>query len=180
MEEVQMSKMTRSNLGIGLLLVLIGGWFLAVQFVPGLGGWFWGFFDWPVYIIGAGLALLVFGLIIGAPGMAIPACIVTGIGGLLFYQNATSNWESWSYAWALIPGFTGIGIVLASILGEGGKSGFRSGLTLTFISLVMFLIFGAIFGANPLGIYWPFLLIALGVWVLIQPLIKGKNREIES
>ena len=175
-----MSRKMRSNLGIGVLLILIGGWMLAVQFLPNLGDWFWGIFDWPIYIIGAGVALFIFGLIIGSPGMAVPACIVGGIGGLLFYQNSTGDWESWSYAWALIPGFTGIGSMLASLFGEGGKSGFRSGLTLTFISLVLFLIFGGVFGANPLGIYWPFLLIALGIWMLIQPLFRRKDKENPS
>jgi hypothetical protein len=171
-----MSRKTRSNLGVGVLLILIGGWFLAVQFLPNLGDWFWDLFDWPVYIIGAAICMLVFGLIVGAPGMAVPACIVGGIGGLLYYQNATGDWDSWSYAWALIPGFVGVGAMLSSLLGEGGKGGFRSGLTLVFISLVMFLIFGSFWGANPLGAYWPVLLIALGVWMLIQPLFKKSNK----
>lgn len=170
-----MSRKTRTNLGIGILLVLIGAWFLAVQFLPDLGKWFWGFFDWPVYIIGAGFCLFIFGLVIGAPGMVVPACIVGGIGGILYYQNATGDWDSWSYVWALIPGFTGVGGMLASLLGEGGKTGFRSSLTLVFISLVMFLIFGSFFGANPLGMYWPVLLIALGLWLLAQPLFKRKS-----
>ncbi len=170
-----MDRKTRSSLGIGLLLVLIGGFFLAVQFLPNFGNWFWHIFDWPVYIIGVGVCLLVFGLVIGEPGMAVPACIVAGIGGILFYQNATGDWESWAYVWALIPGFTGVGGMLASLLSGGGKSGFRSSLTLVLISLVMFLVFGALFGANPLGMYWPFLLIALGVWMLIQPLFKKKT-----
>ncbi len=170
-----MDRKTRSSLGIGLLLVLIGGFFLAVQFLPNLGNWFWHIFDWPVYIIGVGVCLLVFGLVIGEPGMAVPACIVAGIGGILFYQNATGDWESWAYVWALIPGFTGVGGMLASLLSGRGKSGFRSSLTLVLISLVMFLVFGALFGANPLGMYWPFLLIALGVWMLIQPLFKKKT-----
>jgi hypothetical protein len=127
-----------------------------------------------VYIIGAGACLLVFGLVVGAPGMAVPACIVAGIGGILYYQNAMGDWESWSYIWALIPGFAGVGGMLASLLGGRPSASFRSNLTLVFISLVMFLVFGAFFGANPLGAYWPVLLIALGVWMLIQPLFKKR------
>jgi len=172
-----MNRKTRSNLGVGLVLILIGGWFLAVQFVPSLGDWFGSIFEWPVYIIGAGICFLVFGLVTGTPGLAVPACIIGGIGGVLFFQNATGNWESWSYAWALIPGFVGIGVMLAALLGEGGKAGFRSGFTLIFISLVMFLIFGSFFGSNPLGMYWPFLLIALGLWMLVQPLFKKRVKE---
>ncbi len=167
-----MDRKQRSSLGVGILLLLVGGWFLAVQFVPQLSSWFWQIFDWPVYIIGAGVLFLIFGLITRVPGFAVPASIIAGIGGLLYYQNVTNNWESWSYAWALIPGFVGIGVILMALFGDGGKNGFRSGLTLIFISLILFFIFGSFFGASPLGNYWPFLLIALGLWLLLQPVLK--------
>lgn len=169
-----MNRQTRSTLGIGILLILFGGWFLALQFLPSLGNWFETIFSWPVYVIGVGLGLFLFGLVLGEPGLAIPASIISGIGGLLYYQNATQNWESWSYSWALIPGFIGIGIILMTLLGKGGKGGFRSGFNMILISLVLFLIFGSFFKANPLGNYWPFLLIALGLWMLIQPLLKKR------
>jgi hypothetical protein len=109
--------------------------------------------------------------------MAIPAAIVTGIGGILAYQNATGNWESWAYIWTLIPGFVGIGVILSAVLGEGGREGFRSGLTLVFISAILFLIFSSIMGANPLGAWWPVLLILLGLWLLIQPLFRRKKSQ---
>jgi hypothetical protein len=171
-KEERVNRKTRSGLGLGLLLIIIGGWFLAVQFVPSIGDWFSSIFEWPVYIIGAGICFLFFALITAEPGLAVPGSIIGGIGGLLYYQNATGDWDSWSFAWSLIPGFVGIGVLLMALLGEGGKSGFRSGLTLVFISLVLFLIFGSFFGANPLGKYWPILLIALGFWLLIQPVIR--------
>ncbi len=170
-----MSRKTRSNLAVGIMLILIGGLFLAMQLMPNLGNWFWSTFDWPFVIIGVGIFLLIFGLIAGSPGMSIPASIVTGIGGILAYQNATGNWESWAYAWALIPGFVGIGVMLSSLLGEGGREGFRSGLTLVFISSILFLIFSSIMGANPLGAWWPILLIILGLWLLIQPLFRRQK-----
>ena len=97
-----MNKKTRSNLGLGVLLILVGGWFITIQFFPHLKTWFWNLFDWPFYIIGGGICFLIFGLIIGEPGFAIPASIISGIGGLLYYQSVTNDWESWSYAWALI------------------------------------------------------------------------------
>ena len=174
-----MNKKTRSSLVFGFLMILIGGWFLAVQIIPGL-NWFWNIISWPMIIIGVGVFLLLLGLILGAPGMAIPACIVGGIGGLLYWQNATGNWESWSYAWTLIPGFVGAGLMLASLLGEGGKENFRVGAWMSFISLIVFVVFGAFFGANVLGTYWPVLLIAFGLWILIQPLFRRRKKESET
>jgi len=167
-----MSGKMRSNLAIGILLILVGGWFLALQIFPDIGDWFWNTFDWPFVIIGVGVCLLIFGLLAGAPGMAVPASIVAGIGGILAYQNATGNWESWSYVWSLIPGFVGIGIILAALLGDGGREGFRSGVTLVFISAILFLVFSSIMGANPLGAWWPVLLIFLGLWLLLRPFFQ--------
>lgn len=165
-----MSRKQRSTLGAGLLLILLGAWFIVVQFIPTLDDWFWQYFDWPMVIIAVGVFLLVFGLLLGAPGMAVPAVIVSGIGGLLAYQNATGNWESWSYAWALIPGFVGLGIILAALLGEGGKSGLRDGLNMLLFSAVLFAIFASIFGVTPFGPWWPVLIIAWGLWLLIRAL----------
>ncbi len=171
-----MTQKTRSNLAVGIILILVGGLFLTVQIFPDLNNWFWATFDWPFVIIGVGACLLIFGLLVGAPGMAVPAAIVAGIGGILAYQNATGDWGSWSYLWTLIPGFVGVGIMLAALLGDGGREGFRSGLTAIFISAISFLIFSSIFGANLLGDWWPVLLIGLGLWLLIQPLFRRKKK----
>jgi hypothetical protein len=168
-----MNKRTRSSLTFGFLLILLGAWFLAVQLVPQL-NWFWNILTWPVSIIIIAIFLFLLGIVLNAPGMAIPACIVGGIGGLLYWQNATGNWESWTYAWPLIPGFVGAGLMLAAIMGEGGRDTFRVGAWMSIISLTVFAIFGAFFGANVLGTYWPVLLILVGVWVLIQPLYRRK------
>ena len=168
-----MSRRRRLNLVGGVILVMLGGWFLAAQFVPGMDAWLNIEFTWPLIIIGVGLFLFVFGLLVGEPGMAVPACIVTGIGGLLYYQNATGDWASWSYAWTLIPGFVGIGAILAGLFGDNRSKSVRDGLNLLVISAVLFLIFGSFLGGlDLLGDYWPVLLILLGVWLLIRPLFR--------
>jgi hypothetical protein len=97
---------------------------------------------------------------------------VAGIGGLLFWQNATGNWDSWAYVWTFIPGFVGIGVIITALLGEGGKAGMRSGGWLLLISLILYAVFGSFFGAGILGVYWPVLLIILGLWILLQPIIR--------
>ena len=89
-----MNRKRRSGLAGGILLILLGVWFLAVQLVPGLGLWIATTMSWPFWIIGVGLLLVVIGLLTATPSMAIPACIVGGIGGILYWQNLTGNWES--------------------------------------------------------------------------------------
>lgn len=165
-----MDRGRRSSFATGLVLILIGVLVLVAQLVPGWDTWF----AWPLYIVGIGAVLLIIGLLTRVPALAIPACIVGGIGGLLYYQNATGNWESWSYAWALIPGFVGVGIVFAGLLGGEPRKSLREGGQLILVSLVMFLAFGSFFGLlglGPLGNYWPVLLIALGVLILFNRLI---------
>ena len=104
-------------------MILIGAWFLARQVLPDLPFWDLIDFSWHFYIIGTGILLFLVGLLTGAPSMSVPAALVSGIGALLYWQDMTNNWESWAYAWTLIPGFVGIGIILQGLLGERqGKS----------------------------------------------------------
>lgn len=164
----------QTNLVGGALLILIGLFVLAIQFVPGLGAFFHIRFTWPLIIVGVGLVLLVLGVVVGEPGMAMPACMVGGIGCVLYVQNLTGNWTSWAYSWALLPGFVGVGMVLSSLL--GGKEKVADGVKMILVSMIMFAIFGTAFGAfGFLGQFWPVLLILLGLVVLAQGFFR--NRE---
>jgi hypothetical protein len=108
--------------------------------------------------------------------MAVPATIVGGIGGLLYWQDLTGRWETWSFAWALIPGFVGVGIILAGLLGAGKlRESIESGGVLIIISLVLFAIFGSFLGGiDLLGSYWPVLLIALGLILLLRSIFTRR------
>jgi len=163
----------RTNLIGGIVLILVGVYFLAVQLFPELGPSLNIEFSWPLILVGVGAFLLLFGLLVNAPGMAVPACIVAGIGGILYYQNMTGDWASWAYAWALIPGFVGVGIILAGLFGGTFRQSLRDGGTLILISLILFAIFSSLLGGKSyLGVYWPILIILLGLWLLIRPLFK--------
>jgi hypothetical protein len=170
-----MEERHRSRIGIGVVLIVLGAWFLAVQLVPGLGAWASINLSWPLIIVAVGLTLLLIGLLGSTPGMAIPASIVTGVGALLYWQNATGNWESWAYAWTLFPGFVGLGTILAGLLGDRGSS-VSGGAWLVLISAVMFAAFGSFLGGPQVfGTYWPLLLIGLGVLLLIRPLTRRRT-----
>jgi hypothetical protein len=165
----------RSGLVGGLILIVVGGAFLAAQFVPGLQVWFRAAESWPLIVIGVGFLLLVLALALNTPPLAVPACIVGGIGCLLFYQNATGNWESWAYAWTLIPGFVGLGVVLAALMQGQSKRGITSGLWQMLISVVAFVIFGSFLGLGQISPYWPVLLVLGGLLILGRTLLGRKS-----
>ncbi len=170
-----MDRARRSTLGFGVLLIALGLFFLVRQIFLGFLGWN-GPFTWPFSVVGVGVFLLFLGLVTGNPGMAVPACIVGGIGLLLYWQNLTGNWASWAYAWTLIPGFAGVGVILEGLFsGRFGKALVGGGWTIL-VSLVMFTIFASFLGGPQLvGQYWPALLILLGVIALVQYFIQPRR-----
>ncbi len=163
-----MEQRQRTALAFGVVLILIGVWFRVAQLVPALRQQG---FHWPLIVIAVGFFLFVLGLLTRSPSLSIPACVVAGVGGLLYWQFLTGRWDSWSYAWALIPGFVGLGMLLTGLLGERRREMYRGGVSLLVISLILFVIFGAFLGGFfGLGDYWPVLLILLGLFLLIRPL----------
>jgi hypothetical protein len=174
-----MEKKNRTQLVLGLLLILVAGWLIATRIEPDLANILHLTFDWPMWVIFAGAALLVIGLLVGDSDMAIPASIVAGIGGILYYQNATGNWASWSYLWTLIPGFVGIGKILSGIIGGDFMACLREGLGLLLTCAILFTIFATIFNAwtifGSFSAYVPIaLLFVVGIWFIVRGVIRRK------
>lgn len=171
-----MTSSQRTVVAGGLVLILIGTLLLLGQLIPGLWSWV-NELSWPLIIVGAGALLLIVGVFTDTPGMAVPAFIVSGVGCLLFWQNRTGNWASWAYVWTLIPGFVGIGTIVAGLWQRKGSE-VRGGLWLVLISAILFAVFGSflggLFGADLglLGRWWPVLLILVGVLSLIDRLSR--------
>jgi hypothetical protein len=96
----------------GIVLVGLGVLFLAQQSL----GVDIGRFAWPLFILIPGFALLI-GFAVGprsAAGLAIPGCVVTTVGMILAIQNTFGLWQTWAYAWTLIPASVGLGLRLQS------------------------------------------------------------------
>jgi hypothetical protein len=153
---------------------MIGVWFLALELYPNLKDLIYDQGVWPVSIVGIGVGLAVIGILTWSPGMFVPACIVGGIGGLLWWQNSTGNWESWAYAWALIPGFVGVGTILTGIFTAKWDT-IKGGAWTLFVSLMLFAFFGSFLGGWTLvSQFWPVLLILFGVLLLVQGLFRRR------
>jgi hypothetical protein len=157
-----------SSIVAGLILILVGLFFLVVPLFPGLADTINIELTWPMIIVGVGVLFLL-GALLGAPGMAVPGSVIAGIGLMLSYQNANDAWESWGYSWALIPGFVGVGIVIQETLKGRAAKGLREGGQLVVISLIMFVIAAALIGRlMNFTVVAALLLIGVGLWQLLK------------
>jgi len=169
----------RSVLTWGVILVLAGLIILVFQLFPDLWSSIGGF-TWPWLVIGVGVLLFIIGIIAHEPGMAVPACVVSGIGAILYWQNSTGNWASWAWIWALIPGFAGLGTVIMGIW-QGKVDTILGGLGAIVVSIVLTIIFGSLLGGPQLlgdyAQYWPVLLIVLGLISLVRYFSRSRHRS---
>lgn len=173
-----MGRMDRSKLAAGIVFILVGAGFLLAQIYPTAFQWLDLERNWPLIIVGAGIVLLVFAAVTQARGLAVLGCLAAGIGGLLAWQNATGNWESWAYVWALIPGFVGVGVILAGIFSGDGRRALRDGGRTVLFSLVLFAFAAALFAGGQLwDLLWPSLLIAAGAMLLVGSLSSPRRES---
>jgi len=125
-----------TGLAMGVVLVVVGAFYLVVQ----VAGVDLSVFGWPLFVIIAGLTLLIVGFVSLGTGAAIPGGILTMVGLVLAYQNSTGHWSSWAYAWALVaPGGVGLGLFLQGIR-ERNVGLIRQGRSLMFIALLIFMV----------------------------------------
>lgn len=161
-------KPNRTRIAFALLLIVIGAWYLAIEIFPGLRDMVYSRGTWPLQIIGLGLLFALVAILSWTPAFFIPASIITGIGGLLYWQNSTGNWASWSYMWTLIPGFVSFGLLLFGLLARK-RGAYIGGLWNLFSSVILFGIFATAFsGMQWVSRLWPAGLILLGLIVLIM------------
>ena len=172
-----MTRQGRSQLALGLILILLGAWFVATKTVPSLGEFADTYFQGPFILMWIGAGLLLLGLLTGNPGMAVPAVIVAGVGGIIWYNEtyASNGQGAWAYMWALIPGFVGVGSIISGLLGDNPRQNISRGLNSIVVSAVLFLVFATFFGGlTVLGEYGlPIVLILLGVWFLGRSIWKS-------
>jgi hypothetical protein len=167
-----------SAIVLGLVLVVVG----ALLFVGQLTGIGIGDIGWPFIIVAVGIVLLFLGLFVSAEqGMVIGGSVVTSVGLVLAYQNATGLWATWAYAWALVgPAASGLGLAIWGIRsGDAGAArnglwGFLGGVALFAVG---FLFFEGLIGLSgerlPLADWvLPAAVIAIGVVLLARGLVS--------
>jgi len=171
-----------SSTAIGIVLVVIGIFALVIV----LSGVDLTESGWPLFIIIPGLTLTVIGFVSLGGVATIPGGILTMLGIVLAYANSTGDWPIWAYGWSLvIPFGLGLGIYLQA-LRDRDQPAIRTGRTLLFVGLMIFLIgfvlFESILGISgrdyfgPLGkAALPVLLILVGVILLVRSMQRSRQ-----
>lgn len=171
-----------SSTALGIVLVVIGLFALLVV----LSGVDLTESGWPLFIIIPGLTLLVVGFLWVGAVATIPGGIVTMAGVVLAWCNSTGDWPFWAYGWSLVlPGGIGLGMYLQA-LRDRDQHALRTGRTLIFLSLVIFLIgfvlFESILGISgrdyfgPVGkAALPVLLILVGAILLVRSVQRSRQ-----
>jgi hypothetical protein len=139
-----MDKQQRAIIAAGCVAIALGVLVIFGSFLPHGSR----VVSWPLIIVGVGAAFLLFGTGTTATGLVIPGAIVLGLGCLLYVQNLTGWWDSWSFAWALIPGFTGLGLLLFDRLTHASEGLKTATWVLLAVSASLFLIFAGAVGRH--------------------------------
>ena len=136
----------RNPIIAGIVLIMIGAIAWAIT-AAGMDPSQWlGGSGWTLFIFIPGLVLFVGGLLAQdepAVGLTIAGSIIMTIAAMLFAMDRTEHYEAWAYAWTLIPGAAGIGVLIHGSQ-AGDRRKVRAGGRLILISLVMFAV-GAFF-----------------------------------
>jgi hypothetical protein len=167
---------------LGIVFVVVGLFALVVV----LTGTDLTQYGWPLFIIIPGLTLLVVGFVSVGAGATIPGGILSVLGVVLAYCNSTNDWPFLAYGWALVaPGGVGLGVYLQA-LRDRDPIELRTGRTLLFVGLMIFLIgfvlFESILGISgrdyfgPVGkAALPVLLIVVGAILLVRSIQRSRG-----
>jgi hypothetical protein len=157
---------------LALILIGAGLLFLATNLLP------FTVVDiiWPLFVIGPGLLLLMpaYKSTPEAPQslafLAVPGAFLVGLGLMLATMSLTDHWESWAYAWTLLP-VAALGGALymkrhqpESSVHERGHQIVRA-LVIAFMGLAMFF---ELFIFPGRGEWWPVLLIGAGIYLFVK------------
>jgi hypothetical protein len=177
------SSRQRANVLIGAALVLLGIGFLLVQTLK-IDIWT---ISWPLYVIVPGVVMIVIALAAGQGGLPLTifGTVTTVVGLLLWYQEVSGHFESWSYAWALVmPGAVGLGMTIHG-LSTSQPDLLHRGLRLSGIGLVLCLVGLSFFewtldlggfGESVVGkLVGPVVLIGLGIYLLWRQAMPART-----
>jgi hypothetical protein len=180
----------RNAIVAGIALIAIGSIAWAMNATGTDPSTWLGGSGWTLFILIPGAVLFIGGLLARdepAVGLTIAGSIIMTVAAMLSVMDRTGHYEAWAYAWTLIPGAAGIGVLIHGFKTDD-RAKIGAGSRLILISLAMFAVgawfFETVFqtGAVPFGIdaFWPLVLVVIGVVVVALAVLRGPRARTES
>jgi hypothetical protein len=188
-------QINRNRIIVGVVLIMIGLFFMFSQFLKAVFNIRIGTYTWPLAVLLPGLLLYLMAFITDektSKGLVVAGSLIGSLGLVLAFQNLTGLWASWAYAWSLIfPTGVGAGqMIYATLRGdsdlmEDGWGLFKVGGVIFLIGMVFFeLVIGLsgfrFFGLR--GFCFPALVIFAGLAIIAINLLPGRrgSQQIEQ
>ncbi len=171
----------RGTLYVGLLFIVAGLYFLLVNLAAPFLRLGWAQL-WPGFLL---LAAVAFFLPIVVwwerrrelAGLAVPGTILLVNALIFLYNSLTNDWDAWAYLWSLEPLAVGLGVFGLWLVGPRHRGILAGAGVLGAMGLILFALFGSVFGADVARALAPIVLIALGLLLLLQGLLGGSRRR---
>jgi len=161
----------RQNLTLGIVIVLVGAFFLLRRSVEFSG-------PGPILLL-LGAVFLAAAALRSFHGPVLPAGVLLGLGAGFLLQRPL---EPWLPRWAALLAGLGAGFLLSAGLDQAaGRDGRGRWLAPAVILLVIAVVAGLARGLNTaaffdrLAFLWPWLLVAAGTWLLVTALRRRKT-----
>ena len=170
----------RASIYFSLLLIVGGLLFLAANVGgPWLGIW-WGQL-WPGLLLLLGIATCLPIFVWweerrNLSPLLVPGVIFAANAAIFGYNTLTGDWDAWAYLWTLEPLAVGAGLFATWLVGPRHALLLWAAGILAAVSLVLFAVFGALFGSPLAGVMAPIVLIALGLFLLARGLRRRAGR----
>ena len=168
-------------LGSAILVIGVVAYFLEMASVD-VASWLGGS-GWTLFVIGPGLALLAASLFLRDSAALLTltgGAVLTTVGGLLLFQDQTDRYDTWAYAWAMIPAAVGAALAVHGLRFHRSdlvSVGTRMVAVFGVLLIAGMWFFETIFQTNQppfdLGDNWPLALIALGGVLFVVGLLRG-------
>ncbi len=150
----------RSSIWLGVLLIILGAFFLAANFLEI--GWR---NLWPaLFFAGAAMNIVNFLADRRNYGVLMPATVLLTYGAL-FQYCALAGWWRMSELWPTFILGPGVGLLMMYLFGKRESGLLIPAVILIGLSSVFFVAFGPL---RYYGRYWPVILIIIGVLLLLK------------
>lgn len=140
------------------------------------GNWgLWGIF-WPLEVIGLAVGFVMAAIFLRVVWLMVPASIIGLTGLVLQFCAATGLWASWAVLWTVVPFSVGLPLLLIGVFhkSDGVK---LAGLIVTGFAGLAFAAMSAILASGSwlTRIVGPFIILALGIFMIVSALLPKKE-----